>query len=82
MAGMMPAVYTQPLTSGDPSMPAQPMTACEREEIRVGLDRGESVSMIVGRLGQHRCTINREIRRNGGRSSYSAVRPSSLAWRL
>ena len=50
------------------------LTIGEREEIRVGIDRGESDAQIAGRLGRHRSTVWREIRANGGRDSYRAFR--------
>ena len=55
------------------------LTSAEREEIRVGIDRGESDSEIAGRLGRARSTVWREIRRNGGRDSYSAFRAHDQA---
>lgn len=51
----------------------------EREEIRAGIERGESDSEIADRLGRHRSTVWREIRANGGRGRYRAFRAHDRA---
>lgn len=55
------------------------LTIGEREEIRVGIDRGESAAMIGQRLGRHRSTVWREIKGNGGRVGYRAFRAHDQA---
>ena len=60
-------------------MPSNPLTMFEREEIRAGIERGETDQQISDRLGRHRCTINTEINRNQGRGDYSAVSADQAA---
>lgn len=49
------------------------LSAEEREEIRVGLDRDVSCAEVARWLGRPTSTVSREVERNGGRSGYCAV---------
>lgn len=62
------------MTLRDRTPRANALSLEEREEVRVGIDRGESDTQIAARLGRHRSTIWREIRTNGGRDRYRAFR--------
>jgi IS30 family transposase len=55
----------------------------EREQILVGVHRGESDSEIARGLGRHRSTVGREIRRCGGRRrDYRPLAAERVAHRL
>jgi IS30 family transposase len=48
------------------------LSAYEREEILVGLARGDSMSAIARALGRAPSTVTREVAANGGREHYGA----------
>ena len=56
------------------------LTLAEREEISRGLVAGLSIRSIAADLKRAASTISREIKRNGGRRRYRAVRADKRAW--
>ena len=56
------------------------LTSAEREEISRGVVAGRSFRSIAATLGRAPSTVNREIRRNGGRQSYRACKADQAAW--
>jgi len=55
------------------------LSAQEREEIRVGCERGESFTAMALALGRAPSTISQEVGRNGGRHRYCAVAAGARA---
>lgn len=58
------------------------LSADDRVEIRLGLERGESYAAIGAGLKRprHRSTISREVRANGGRDHYRPIDAERAAW--
>ena len=55
------------------------LTLADREEITLGLDAGESFTVIAARLGKAVSTVSREVAANGGRGAYRAWRAQQRA---
>ena len=56
------------------------LTLVEREEISRGLESRLSLRSIALRLRRSPSTVSREVKRNGGRDTYRAVRSDQAAW--
>ncbi len=52
----------------------------EREEISLGLRRGDSLSAMARQLGRSTSTVSREVNANGGRETYRAWRAHDRAY--
>jgi IS30 family transposase len=48
------------------------LTLANREEISLGLERGETFTLIAGHLGKAVSSVSREVKANGGRDDYRA----------
>jgi IS30 family transposase len=56
------------------------LTLEAREQIWMGIQRGESNAEIARSVGVHRSTVGREIKVNGGRAAYRPYRAEDRAW--
>lgn len=63
----------------EPKRRASAVGPAEREQISIGIDRGESCPTIAARIGFDRRTVWREINRNGGRGKYRAFEADERA---
>jgi transposase, IS30 family len=54
--------------------PAGRLSIADREEIRAGLERGESFTVIARQIGRAVSSVSREVGANGGRDGYVAWR--------
>ena len=55
------------------------LTIDEREQILLGINRGDTFTAIAGQLGRTVSTISREVKRGGGRCEYSVWRAHERA---
>ena len=60
--------------------PESALSLREREEISLGLAKGQTVRAIATRLRRAPSTVSREIARNGGAKKYRAARADERAW--
>jgi IS30 family transposase len=59
---------------------ARRLSLAEREEISLGLRRGDSFTAMAKRLGRSTSTVSREVAANGGRADYRAWRAHDRAY--
>lgn len=55
------------------------LSLSDREEIRVGLERGDTFTAIAAGLGRSLSTVSREVAANGGRVEYRAAKAHERA---
>jgi transposase, IS30 family len=62
----------RPPSATDWNPSAARLSRGEREEIRAGLERGETFTVIANLIGRVVSTVSREVAANGGRNGYQA----------
>jgi IS30 family transposase len=86
-AGIAPSTFRAFLRRQREQMPhertrrAGALSAAEREDIRVGIEAGDSDAAIAQRIGRSRSTVWREITAGGGRVRYRAWQAEERAER-
>ena len=69
----------RPASATDWNPSAARLSMGEREEIRAGLERGDTFTVIAGLIGRVVSTVSREVAGNGGRDGYQAWRAHRIA---
>lgn len=68
-----------PIMCRDQKLRVDGLSIDDRERIWLGVNAGESDAEIGRCIGRHRCTVGREIDRNGGREAYRPFRAQDRA---
>ena len=76
---VMNALGRTPVDDGVWNPPPNRLSLADREEIRVGLERGDTFTAIATRVGRSLSTVSREVAANGGRDEYRAAKAHERA---
>ena len=73
------ALGRAPAEDGVWNPPPSRLSLADREEIRVGLERGDTFTLIAAGLRRSLPTVSREVAANGGRADYRAAKAHERA---